>query len=114
MTRTEIVTDLRSSWIQAILNHFRDNEMGMLKFNHMFSCILQVDNMFGANEYGAAIARRMTSAGIIIGVDAELSDELEWNIHDLDIIEVAYILDQLEAGNYRKLDDSYDPEADEE
>ena len=59
MTRIEIITDLRKSWTQAILNHFRDNNMGMIKFNNMFSCLLPVENMFGDFEkVGSFIAWR--------------------------------------------------------
>ena len=56
----------------------------------------------------------MTSDGILIGMDEGLSEEAEWSVNDLDVVEIAYILDILEAGTYRKLDDSYDPEQDDE
>ena len=115
MTHIEKVTELRTAWTQAILNHFRDNNMGMIKFNNMFSCLLPVENMFGDFEkVGCFIARRMTIDGILIGMDEGLSEEAEWSVNDLDVMEIAYILVILEAGAYRKLDDSYDPEQDDE
>ena len=59
MTHIEKVTELRTAWTQAILNHFRDNNMGMIKFNNMFSCLLPVENMFGDFEkVGCFIARQ--------------------------------------------------------
>lgn len=107
MTHIEKLTEIRRELTQGILNYLKEKNLEEIYFTTLFTCMLPVENMFGDIESVTAyFAEYMTNNGTITGKDYDLTEEKDWTIHELDVVELAYILDQLEAEKYIL----YDPE----
>lgn len=116
MKHLEELSNLRAQLISDIKLHMSDNGLKLIRFNEMFSCILPEENTFDDSSIiSVCIAKRMWDNGELEGVLESEGEWTEWNIDECDSVEVAYILDKLEAGEYTKLDpDSYDDDDDDE
>ena len=101
MTHIEKIRGIRTELTQGILNYFKERNLEEIKFTTLFTCMLPVENMFGDIENVVSyFAERMTNNGTITGKDYDLTEEKDWDLYELDVVELAYILDELEAENY--------------
>ena len=114
MTHLETLSAFRQNMIKDIKLFMSDNNLQLIRFDTMFSCILPEENsIVEGSIITVCIAKRMWDNGVIEGVNESEASWDEWTIDELDSCEVAYILDALEAGHYKKLNpDSYDEEKD--
>jgi hypothetical protein len=110
MTHLEKLAELRQDMIRQILDHMKSNDLTLIRFDQMFSCLLPEENTIDDSSHiQTCIAKRMWDNGEIEGVIDHNCEWSEWGLEDLDSVEIAHILDTLEAGKYKKLNpDSYD------
>ena len=111
MTHLDKLTEFRREMIQGILNYMKSNNLELIEFDEMFSIMCPETNTIDDSFYvDTFFAQKLHQNGILEGT---LDGACEWgekDINELDAGEVAYILDQLEAGKYSLSDDTEEDE----
>lgn len=111
MKNLEKLQLMRSQMVEDILNYFKTNNIEYIEFDSMFSCLIPEENSIDLESIvHPYIVKRMWNTGLFEVID-DYENDLELVIHELSILEVAYILDTLEEEKYTVLDpetDSYD------
>ncbi|MEI6422484.1 MAG: hypothetical protein WCP55_09715 [Lentisphaerota bacterium] len=115
MTHIEQLTQLRHDLIQECLNHFTLKQITLIKFKTPFIISIAEDNSFNddssLNDYKA---QHLTSDGELTGEGLSTFEYgSNWNLNDMELMDIAYTLDQLEAGNYSEEDEIFLDENDQ-
>lgn len=104
MTHINEVRKLRKSFITKILKFFKENGLGIIKFKEPFNTLIEEEGMLGDYTLQTYVADTMDLKGYITGIRNN-GDEATWELISLSCSEVAYILDELEAGKYTIVED---------
>lgn len=104
MTNVERVNELKKELKSTILQFFQVEELSKVKLTSPFNISVSDSDMLG--DY-------YLSQETVTHVDEHGQVYLEWNdngldIMDLDICDIAFILDELLATNYTKVDETPD------
>lgn len=99
------VEDLSNTLVQEITELITSKSIQEAEFKRPFTIQLDVHSTIGDYwDVEECLCRRITGEGVIIVQSDHTGDEQEVKLDELKVIELAFILDELEDGSYTELE----------
>jgi hypothetical protein len=99
------VEDLSNALIQEIREQITTRSIQEAEFKRPFTIQLDVQSATGDYwDVEEGLCRRITGEGMIIIQSDHTGDEQEVKLEELKVIELAFILDELEDGSYSQVE----------
>jgi hypothetical protein len=101
MTNKQLVQDLQTKLIEKVSQHMKNKNLHMVEFNTLFRVYVQEQTFDGDYMRVPLRARCLYQDGTIGTEDGSVI------LKELDIYELAYVVDVLEAGEYTVDDEEF-------
>jgi hypothetical protein len=99
------VEDLSNTLVQEITELITSRSIQEAEFNRPFTIQLDVQSTIGDYwDVEEGLCRRITGEGMVIVQSDHTGDEQEVKLDELKVVELAFILDELEDGSYKQVE----------